>query len=255
MTDFGLPPDDEPFDFRRQAPTYGRFRRDYSPALYDAIAARTGAARGRIAVDVGCGTGFVTASLARRGWRTVGVDLSAPMLAAARAAMPEARLVRGRGEAMPLRAESAALATAGTAFHWMAPSPTVAELRRVLVPGGWVAIFWRLPKADGEPMRLVHDVLARVGAAVPQGLPGPLASPEVFVGSGLVLEAEIRLETTLDFTAEEFHGWISTIEWLRRVAGPAHGAFLDLLGVELAARHPEGVRDPNEEFLLLARRA
>ena len=42
MTVLGLPRDDEPFDFRRQAGDYARWRRDYSPALYDAIAARTG---------------------------------------------------------------------------------------------------------------------------------------------------------------------------------------------------------------------
>src|SRR6185503_19654225 len=86
MTEFGLPRDDEPFDFRRQAAVYGRFRRNYSAALYDAIEERTGPGAGRVAVDLGCGTGFVTDSLARRAWRVVGVDLSAPMLAAARAA-------------------------------------------------------------------------------------------------------------------------------------------------------------------------
>jgi SAM-dependent methyltransferase len=255
MPEFGLPPDDEPFDFRRQASTYGRFRRDYSTALYDAIAARTGPAAGRLAVDVGCGTGFVTASLARRGWRAVGVDLSAPMLGAARVALRDTPLVRARAEAMPLRSAIAGLVTAGTAFHWMSPSPTVAEVERVLAPGGWVAIFWRLPKPDGEPMGVVREALARAGVVVPEGLPGALASPAVFDGSGLVVEAELRLDVTLEFTAGEFHGWVSTIEWLRRVAGPAHGPFLALLAAELAARHPDGVREPNDEVLLLARRA
>ena len=97
MSEHELPRDDEPFDFRRQAAVYARFRRDYTDAVYDAIDARAGRGAGRTALDLGCGTGFVTSSLARRGWRPIGVDLSAPMLGSARAALPDAALIRGRG--------------------------------------------------------------------------------------------------------------------------------------------------------------
>jgi SAM-dependent methyltransferase len=255
MPALGLPPDDEPFDFRRQATTYARFRRDYSDALYDAIEARAGRGAGRVALDLGCGTGFVTASLARRGWRATGVDFSAPMLAAARAASPHAVLVRARAEAQPVRAGCASLVSAGTAFHWMPPAPTVAEIARVLVPGGWCAIFWRLSIRTAPPMQLVGEMLSRVGAVVPEGLPGSLASPVVFDGSPFVAEAVMRLETTLDYTVDDFHGAVSTVEWLRRVTGPLHGRFLDELGTELPRRFPDGVRDPCEEFLIMARRA
>jgi SAM-dependent methyltransferase len=250
----GLPHDDEPFDFRRQAATYARFRRDYSPALYDAIEVRTGCGAGRLALDLGCGTGFVTASLGRRGWCAAGVDFSAPMLAAARADLPDARLVRARAEVLPVRSGTASLVTAGTAFHWMAPAETVAEMARVLEPGGWAAIFWRLSRLDGAPMRLVGEVLVRCGVVLPDALPGALASPTVFDGSALVAEPIVRLETTLDFTAEAFHGYVSTVEWIRRVAGPHHARFLDELRDELRRRHPDGLGDPNEEFAILARR-
>ncbi len=137
----------------------------------------------------------------------------------------------------------------------VAPAPTVAEVARVLGPGGWAALFWRLSRADGAPMRVVAAVLARLGVVVPGGLPGPLASPAVFAGSPLVVEPEIRLQSTLEFTVDEFHGFVTTIEWLRRLAGAQHARFLALLRDELAARFPDGVRDPNEEGLILARRA
>src|SRR5882724_11165991 len=118
MAEFAVPPSDEPFDFRHQAATYRQFRRDYSSALYDAITARTGAGDGRVALDVGCGPGFVTTSLADRGWRAVGVDFSGPMLTGARVAHPALPLVRARGETMPVRSGAAALVTSGTAYHW-----------------------------------------------------------------------------------------------------------------------------------------
>src|SRR4030095_7471330 len=104
MGDYVLPRHDEPFDFRHQAAIYGRFRRDYSDALYAALLDGADPGGGELAVDVGCGTGFVTASLRRRGWRAIGVDFSAPMLAQARAA--SARALPGlppRRECPPLR--------------------------------------------------------------------------------------------------------------------------------------------------------
>jgi len=255
MPEFGLPPDDEPFDFRRQAGVYARFRRDYSSAVYDAIAARTGGGGGRVAIDLGCGTGFVTASLVRRGWRAIGVDLSGPMLAAARTALPSAVLVRARGESLPLRAGGASLVTAGTAFHWMAPAPTLAEVSRILRPDGWMAIFWRMSMRDSPAMAIVADVLARRGIVLPQGLPGELASRATFTGCALIAEAELRFESTTRFTPEALHGYVSTVEWIRRVAGSLHAQFLDDLRTELERRHAGGVEDRTEELLLLARRA
>src|SRR5262249_12849873 len=163
-----LPRSDEPFDFRHQAATYGLWRRDYSSELYDAIGERTGSGAGRLAVDIGCGTGFVTASLARRGWAAVGAGCSGPRRADARVmAGGTLQLVRTRGETLPVRDGQASLITCGTSFHWLAPAPALAEFRRVLEPGGWVALFWRYA-ARGEPSdRLLMDVMAEGGGPLP----------------------------------------------------------------------------------------
>jgi SAM-dependent methyltransferase len=256
MAEFALPRSDEPFDFRHQAGSYGLWRRDYSTELYDAITDRTGAAAGRLAVDIGCGTGFVTTGLGRRGWNAIGVDFSAPMLAEARvAAGGTLRLMRARGELLPLRDAEASLVTCGTSFHWLAPVPALEEFRRVLAPGGWVALFWRYA-ARGEPsIRLVADVLSRVGVPMSHVFEEFRVHPaDPFAASGLEGDPPLLLNTVLSFTAEEFHGYISTLEWIRRFAGPHHGTFLDRLREELAARHPEGFEERNEEYLFLARR-
>ena len=255
MSEHELPRDDEPFDFRRQAAVYARFRRDYTGPLYDAIAARAGDGAGRQAIDLACGTGFVTASLARRGWRVVGVDLSDPMLASARAVLPDAALIRGRSEALPLRGATADLVTVGTAFHWMAPAPTLAEVARVLRPGGWMAVFWRITVRDSHAMDRGADVLAGRGIELPRGFAGDLATPESFAGSALTAAERLRFESTVRLGAEDFAGYVSTVEWIRRIAGPEHAAFLDDLRAHLAAHHTDGVDEQIEEILLLARRA
>jgi SAM-dependent methyltransferase len=253
MRELGLPPSDEPFDFRHQAAGYGRWRRDYSPALYDAIEARTGPGAGRLALDVGCGPGFVARTLAARGWRTVGLDFSEPMLAEARrgGGVP---LVRARGEALPVRAGSAALVACGTSFHWLQPAPALAAFARALAPGGFAAVFWRYALPDAPSVDAVRAAFAQsTGSALPDLAFALTLDP--FRDSTFLADPELVLETTLVFSVEEFHGYVSTVEWIRRLAGEHHAAFLDALRGELARRFPDGITEPNREFLYLGRRA
>ncbi len=254
MGEFAVEPTGEPFDFRHQASIYARYRRDYSGALYDAIESRTGAGRGRVAVDLGCGTGLVARSLSRRGWRVVGVDFSAPMLAEARRGrQARVELVRARGEEVPVRAAGAALITCGTAFHWFAPAPALAEMHRVLAPGGWAALFWRYPDPEAETTRLIGKVLRRFRPDLPQTALA-MHPPEPFAGSQLVAEPEICIETVLDFTPESFLGLVASVEWIRRVAGAQHGSFLAALREEVDRVFPGEIREPNREYLYLARK-
>lgn len=248
MTEIALPRDDEPFDFRRQAATYGRYRRDYSPGLYDAVEACTGAPAGRLAIDLGCGTGFVASTLTRRGWRALGVDFSAPMLAHA----GPLAVVRARVEALPVRDGAAALVTAGTAFHWFAPAPALSEIQRVLAPGGWVALFWRYPRPDEPSSLLVRSVLAELGRPVPDDLRW-VHPAEPFAGAtALEPAAPCVLDATLRYTADAFVGWVATLEWVRRVTGADHARALARIAALVAERHPDGFSERNEEHLFLA---
>ena len=96
------------------------------------------------------------------------------------------RLLRARGEALPVRDGRAALVTCGTSFHWLAPAPALAEFARALAPGGWVALFWRYA-APGEPStRLVMEVLRATDSAVPPDFEQLRVHPiDPFGGSGL----------------------------------------------------------------------
>ena len=96
---------------------------------------------GRDAIELGCGTAYVSAWLARRGARPVGVDVSAEQLATAR------RLQQRHGLSFPLHEVSAEhLPFADESFDhaiseygaclWADPRLWVPEAARVLRPGG-----------------------------------------------------------------------------------------------------------------------
>jgi SAM-dependent methyltransferase len=92
-------------------------------------------------VELGCGTGYVSAWLARRGARPVGVDLSAEQLATARALQeelgPTFPLHQGNAEELPFDDASFDLAVSEYgAVTWCDPYRWIPEAARVLRPGG-----------------------------------------------------------------------------------------------------------------------
>jgi SAM-dependent methyltransferase len=96
---------------------------------------------GMDAVELGCGTAYVSAWLARRGARPVGVDNSPAQLATARRLQREHGLhfplVQGDAEALPLPDARFDLAISeyGAAI-WCDPYRWIPEAARVLRPGG-----------------------------------------------------------------------------------------------------------------------
>lgn len=92
-------------------------------------------ATGRDALDAGCGTGRYLRLLESRGAKACGVDLSAAMLSQVDTA--KRRLVRGRVESLPFASRSFDIVVSGLVLgdteHL---APAIAELARVLRPGG-----------------------------------------------------------------------------------------------------------------------
>lgn len=92
-------------------------------------------------VELGCGTGYVSAWLARRGARPVGVDPTPGQLAIACQCQerigPSFPLVRAAGEQVPLRGSSFDLVISeyGVAI-WADPEAWIPEAARLLRPGG-----------------------------------------------------------------------------------------------------------------------
>ena len=96
---------------------------------------------GKDTIELGCGTGYVSAWLARRGARAVGIDLSSEQLATARRLQHEHGLYfplhEGNAEELPFEDGSFDLAISEYgASIWADPYRWIPEAARVLRPGG-----------------------------------------------------------------------------------------------------------------------
>ena len=102
------------------------------------------------AIELGCGTAYFSAWLARRGARPVGVDQSKGQLATARAMQVEHGiefpLIEADAENVPLPDASFdfALSEYGASL-WCEPAPWIAEAARLLRPGGRLVFLTSSP--------------------------------------------------------------------------------------------------------------
>jgi len=138
---------------------YARFRPGYPPAAVRA--ALPGDARD--VLDLGAGTGKLTESLLGRGLQVTAVEPLPGMLAELSRRFPQATAVPGSAEDIPLPDGAVDCVVVGQAFHWFDPDRALAEIARVLRPGGTVSLLWN---HDDESDPLVRDVqreLDRIG--------------------------------------------------------------------------------------------
>jgi len=91
---------------------------------------------GRRVLDLGAGTGKLTRLLVATGAEVVAVEPNADM----RAALPGA--VDGSAEAIPLPDASVDAVTVAQAFHWFDSDAALAEIARILRPGGGLGLVW-----------------------------------------------------------------------------------------------------------------
>jgi SAM-dependent methyltransferase len=93
-------------------------------------------------LDLAAGTGAVTRLLIGRAARVVAVEPDERMRAVLAARCPEAEVLEGRGEDIPLTDASVDAVVVASAWHWLDPERAVPEITRVLRPGGNLGVIW-----------------------------------------------------------------------------------------------------------------
>jgi SAM-dependent methyltransferase len=127
--------------FGAAATAYAEHRPDYADAAVRWALER---APGRRVLDLGAGTGKLTAALVALGAEVVAVEPDPAMLSELRRALPAVQALPGRAEAIPLPDTSVDAVLAGNALHWFDLDVAGAELARVLAPDGILAGLWNV---------------------------------------------------------------------------------------------------------------
>jgi SAM-dependent methyltransferase len=175
--------------FGRVAAAYDRTRPAYATEVVARAAAVLELAPGATVLDLAAGTGKLTVALRERFTRVVAVEPDDAM----RAHIGGGALA-GSAEAIPLDDGAVDAVFVGEAFHWFDWERALAEIERVLGPGGGLAVLarsWGEQEQPGLlPARLRDDldeIWARFHSG-PRAFPdwvavAGLSGPERFVGT------------------------------------------------------------------------
>jgi SAM-dependent methyltransferase len=102
-------------------------------------------------LEVGAGTGKLTRVLVDEFAQVVAVEPDPHMRSWFTALCPRAALLAGAAEALPVGQASVDAVFVAEAFHWFDHRLAVAEIARVLRPGGALVLMWNRPAGRPEP--------------------------------------------------------------------------------------------------------
>ncbi|MET7286385.1 class I SAM-dependent methyltransferase [Streptomyces sp. NPDC005573] len=165
-------------------------------------------------VDLAAGTGALTRRLVSRVPQVVAVEPDPRMRETLARNCPEARLLAGTAERMPLPDGGADALLISMAWHWMDPQRAMPEIARVLRGGGTFGVLWN-HRDLSVPWVAGLDRFTRALRARESGQDVTTQAPTRNVmdpptGSLFSPLVELRLTWSMPVTAEELVGHLGT---------------------------------------------
>lgn len=215
------------FDFGKIASRYDAWYRTPRGAMYDRLEKKAidsllpATSDGGKLLEIGCGTGHFSEHFAGRGFATTGVDISESMVAVARQKnIRKSEFHVGNAEHLPFADETFDVTAAITALEFVCdPARVISEMVRcVKKPGGLLilGVLNRLSAYNRTKQRKGIRMYALARLLAPADLRDvlrPYGAPEIRV-TGFV-------------PREDAFIWLSPLlEWIGRLTGDQHGAFL-----------------------------
>ena len=200
--------------FASVAAEYERGRPDYPPAAVGAFAYELGLAPGAPVLDLGAGTGKLSRTMLAGGLDVIAVEPLDSLRAVLAERIGAERVREGRAEQIPLPDASVEAVTAADSFHWFDHPVAVAEITRVLRPGGALVVITMAPDWSGASW--AHELGQFLSGRRPQHpfFDGPRWHETVAALGGFGPHREIRVTTHEPTSPERVVDHLASMSWL-----------------------------------------
>ncbi len=148
--------------FSNRVANYVKYRPGYPSAMMHFFRERLDLTETSIVADIGSGTGLSAQPFLENGNTVFGVEPNPAMRGAAEDFLkdfPKFRSIDGTSTESALLEDSVDLIVAAQAFHWFEPETTRREFKRILKPGGHVALVWNERQTDSTPFLREYEHL------------------------------------------------------------------------------------------------
>src|SRR5581483_1556062 len=200
--------------FASVADVYERGRPEYAPAVIGALAAELAVGPGDPVLDLAAGTGKLTRALVAFGFEVVAVEPQGPLRAKLAERVGPQRVREGVAEEIPLPDGTMAAVTVADAFHWFDRERALRETRRVLRPGGGLAVISTVPDWSGASWS--HELGSLVADTRPQHphFDGPPWQEAVRGAGGWQEPREVRVTTAQPADPERIVDHLASMSWI-----------------------------------------
>lgn len=211
--------------------SYHAVRPGYPDWVFDILRARCDLRPSAAVFEVGAGTGTASERLLAMGARPLVAIEPDPRMAAFLGERCDVEILVEAFESVELSDNSFDVGVAATSFHWVEPGRGLAQVRRLLRPGGWWAMVWNVFGDEVRPDPFHEATLHLVG-----GVKSPSAGTPG--GPPFALDAERRrgeLEAAgFEEIGYEAQPWTLTLD--QAAVRALYGTFSDVAQLDPAER-------------------
>ena len=242
--------------FSTRVEAYVKYRPSYPAAMLDFLASALAMGPAARVADIGAGTGILTALLAPRVARVWAVEPNAEMRGAARHQLQTVTNIEwqdGSAEATGLADGSVDLVTVAQAFHWFDRAAFKQECRRLLRPGGRVALIWNDRLTDTPFLKAYEAGLRTYSGDYEEVNHRNLGEGDFQA----FFEGEYRLDRFANrqlFDLDGVLGRLNSSSYAPVAGSQAHAAMTALIAREFARHAVDGVIAFNYDTLLYSGR-
>ena len=222
-------------NFASVADAYESGRPDYPPAISGAIGAELELPPGARVLDLAAGTGKLTRRLLAGGFDVIAVEPQESLRQKLAASVGADRVREGVAEAIPLADGAVEAVTVADAFHWFDQGPALAEMARVLVPGGGLALLSMAPDWSGASWsEELGELINRLRPEHPH-FDGPPWPEVVSAAGGWAEPWELRVTRSVPAEPQRIADYVASMSFIAALPDAEREANLDRVRQIVAA--------------------